>query len=208
MSSPSWDIAHLVKRKKLGVHVYMCVLQYRWNAFLTSFDTWDIIWCRLQSLRIPGMCLRVSLELVLLSVCLSHLYFCFLSQLHTGDAYSVYHTSPTLPSLSRPVVLWSQQDVCRWLKKHCPHNYLTYVEAFSHHAITGTFSSLRDHCCQTQVNALGNFSTWNFNATCLYYTVVCKCLYLHENEMEWKKWKIWLYIFFLEKPFQIHWTVF
>ncbi|KAA0714090.1 Sterile alpha motif domain-containing protein 10 [Triplophysa tibetana] len=37
----------------------------------------------------------------------------------------------------RPVVLWSQQDVCRWLKKHCPHNYLTYVEAFSHHAITG-----------------------------------------------------------------------
>ncbi|XP_036434225.1 sterile alpha motif domain-containing protein 10a [Colossoma macropomum] len=58
-------------------------------------------------------------------------------QLRTGDSYSVYHTSPTLPSLSRPVVLWSQQDVCRWLKKHCPHNYLTYVEAFSHHAITG-----------------------------------------------------------------------
>ncbi|KAL2103294.1 hypothetical protein ACEWY4_000162 [Coilia grayii] len=57
-------------------------------------------------------------------------------QLHTGDSYSVYHTSPTIPSLSRPVVLWSQQDVCRWLKKHCPHNYLTYVEAFSHHAIT------------------------------------------------------------------------
>lgn len=49
----------------------------------------------------------------------------------------IYHTSPTQPSLSRPVVLWSQQDVCRWLKKHCPHNYLTYVEAFSHHAITG-----------------------------------------------------------------------
>uniref|UniRef100_A0A8B9LH50 Sterile alpha motif domain-containing protein 10-like n=2 Tax=Astyanax mexicanus TaxID=7994 RepID=A0A8B9LH50_ASTMX len=58
-------------------------------------------------------------------------------QLRTGESYSVYHTSPTLPSLSRPVVLWSQQDVCRWLKKHCPHNYLTYVEAFSHHAITG-----------------------------------------------------------------------
>ncbi|XP_063065685.1 sterile alpha motif domain-containing protein 10a [Engraulis encrasicolus] len=58
-------------------------------------------------------------------------------QLRTGDTYSVYHTSPILPSLYRPVVLWSQQDVCRWLKKHCPHNYLTYVEAFSHHAITG-----------------------------------------------------------------------
>jgi hypothetical protein len=36
------------------------------------------------------------------------------------------------------VVLWSQQDVCKWLKKHCPHNYLVYVEAFSQHAITGT----------------------------------------------------------------------
>uniref|UniRef100_H3D4M4 Sterile alpha motif domain containing 10 n=1 Tax=Tetraodon nigroviridis TaxID=99883 RepID=H3D4M4_TETNG len=53
------------------------------------------------------------------------------------DNYGIYHTSPTQPSLIRPVVLWSQQDVCKWLKKHCPHNYLTYVEAFSHHAITG-----------------------------------------------------------------------
>uniref|UniRef100_A0A8C5TBX7 Sterile alpha motif domain containing 10 n=1 Tax=Malurus cyaneus samueli TaxID=2593467 RepID=A0A8C5TBX7_9PASS len=44
---------------------------------------------------------------------------------------------PTLGSLVKPVVLWTQQDVCKWLKKHCPHNYLVYVEAFSHHAITG-----------------------------------------------------------------------
>lgn len=53
------------------------------------------------------------------------------------DHYGIYHTSPTLGSLTKPVVLWTQQDVCRWLKKHCPHNYLVYVEAFSHHAITG-----------------------------------------------------------------------
>nr|XP_029479154.1 sterile alpha motif domain-containing protein 10-like [Oncorhynchus nerka] len=58
-------------------------------------------------------------------------------QLHPGEVFTVYHTSPTLSSLSKPVVLWTQQDVCKWLKKHCPHNYLTYVEAFSHHAITG-----------------------------------------------------------------------
>ncbi|XP_029580232.1 sterile alpha motif domain-containing protein 10-like [Salmo trutta] len=58
-------------------------------------------------------------------------------QHRSGDSYGIYHTSPTQPSLIRPVVLWTQQDVCRWLKKHCPHNYLTYVEAFSHHAITG-----------------------------------------------------------------------
>uniref|UniRef100_A0A8K9XIV5 Sterile alpha motif domain containing 10a n=1 Tax=Oncorhynchus mykiss TaxID=8022 RepID=A0A8K9XIV5_ONCMY len=58
-------------------------------------------------------------------------------QRRSGDSYGIYHTSPTQPSLIQPVVLWTQQDVCRWLKKHCPHNYLTYVEAFSHHAITG-----------------------------------------------------------------------
>lgn len=68
-------------------------------------------------------------------------YFSFcvsvLLQYRHSDSYGIYHTSPTQPSLIRPVVLWSQQDVCKWLKKHCPHNYLTYVEAFSHHAITG-----------------------------------------------------------------------
>uniref|UniRef100_A0AAQ4PH45 Sterile alpha motif domain containing 10a n=1 Tax=Gasterosteus aculeatus aculeatus TaxID=481459 RepID=A0AAQ4PH45_GASAC len=58
-------------------------------------------------------------------------------QYRSSDNYGIYHTSPTQPSLIRPVVLWSQQDVCKWLKKHCPHNYLAYVEAFSQHAITG-----------------------------------------------------------------------
>ncbi|KAM3840637.1 sterile alpha motif domain-containing protein 10 [Vipera latastei] len=59
------------------------------------------------------------------------------SQSRTYEQYGIYHTSPTLGSLTKPVVLWTQQDVCKWLKKHCPHNYLIYVEAFSHHAITG-----------------------------------------------------------------------
>ncbi|XP_051685057.2 sterile alpha motif domain-containing protein 10 isoform X1 [Oryctolagus cuniculus] len=54
-----------------------------------------------------------------------------------SDHYGLYHTSPPLGGLTRPVVLWTQQDVCKWLKKHCPHNYLVYVEAFSQHAITG-----------------------------------------------------------------------
>ncbi|EFB18825.1 hypothetical protein PANDA_015281, partial [Ailuropoda melanoleuca] len=54
-----------------------------------------------------------------------------------SDHYGLYHTSPSLGGLARPVVLWSQQDVCKWLKKYCPHNYLVYVEAFSQHAITG-----------------------------------------------------------------------
>ncbi|KAJ3586188.1 hypothetical protein NHX12_012589 [Muraenolepis orangiensis] len=36
-------------------------------------------------------------------------------QYHSSDNYGMYHTSPTQPSLVRPVVLWSQQDVCRAL---------------------------------------------------------------------------------------------
>ncbi|XP_056405347.1 sterile alpha motif domain-containing protein 10 [Hyla sarda] len=59
------------------------------------------------------------------------------SQVRPSDQYGIYHTSPSFSCLTKPVVLWTQQDVCKWLKKHCPHNYLTYVEAFSHHAITG-----------------------------------------------------------------------
>ena len=70
-----------------------------------------------------------------MSVCVS-----ISSQSNSTDNYGIYHTSPTQPSLIRPVVLWSQQDVCRWLKKHCPHNYLTYVEVFSQHAITGQYN--------------------------------------------------------------------
>ncbi|XP_040186418.1 sterile alpha motif domain-containing protein 10 isoform X2 [Rana temporaria] len=59
------------------------------------------------------------------------------TQVRPSDQYGIYHTSPSFSCLTKPVVLWTQQDVCKWLKKHCPHNYLTYVEAFSHHAITG-----------------------------------------------------------------------
>ncbi|XP_030069307.1 sterile alpha motif domain-containing protein 10 [Microcaecilia unicolor] len=59
------------------------------------------------------------------------------SQGRSYESYGIYHTSPSFSSPIKPVVLWSQQDVCKWLKKHCPHNYLFYVEAFSHHAITG-----------------------------------------------------------------------
>uniref|UniRef100_A0A8C9SDW6 Sterile alpha motif domain containing 10 n=1 Tax=Scleropages formosus TaxID=113540 RepID=A0A8C9SDW6_SCLFO len=58
-------------------------------------------------------------------------------QLLPGDAFAVFHPSPSLACVPKPVVLWTLQDVCRWLKKNCPHNYLTCVEAFSHHAITG-----------------------------------------------------------------------
>ncbi|KAF7464117.1 Hypothetical predicted protein [Marmota monax] len=31
--------------------------------------------------------------------------------------------------LSKPVALWTQQDVCKWLKKHCPNQYQIYNES-------------------------------------------------------------------------------
>lgn len=84
-----------------------------------------------------------------------HLWLPGWMQHRSCDNYGLYHTSPTQPSLIRPVVLWSQQDVCKWLKKHCPHNYLTYVEAFSHHAITGALviqNSARDERVHVEHN--------------------------------------------------------
>uniref|UniRef100_A0A8C9TCR2 Sterile alpha motif domain containing 12 n=1 Tax=Scleropages formosus TaxID=113540 RepID=A0A8C9TCR2_SCLFO len=39
--------------------------------------------------------------------------------------------------LTKPVALWTQQDVCKWLKKHCPHQYQIYSNSFKQHDITG-----------------------------------------------------------------------
>lgn len=82
-----------------------------------------------------GLCLIVIHRVSLVGLVV------FFFQYRSSDNYGIYNTSPTQPSLIRPVVLWSQQDVCKWLKKHCPHNYLTYVEAFSQHAITGPITA-------------------------------------------------------------------
>ncbi|GAB0181673.1 sterile alpha motif domain-containing protein 12 [Grus japonensis] len=30
--------------------------------------------------------------------------------------------------LTKPVALWTQQDVCKWLKKHCPNQYQIYID--------------------------------------------------------------------------------
>uniref|UniRef100_H3A1Q0 Sterile alpha motif domain containing 12 n=1 Tax=Latimeria chalumnae TaxID=7897 RepID=H3A1Q0_LATCH len=39
--------------------------------------------------------------------------------------------------LTKPVALWTQQDVCKWLKKHCPNQHQIYSESFKQHDITG-----------------------------------------------------------------------
>nr|XP_031547137.1 sterile alpha motif domain-containing protein 12 isoform X2 [Vicugna pacos] len=44
--------------------------------------------------------------------------------------------------LSKPVALWTQQDVCKWLKKHCPNQYQIYSESFKQHDITESMPAL------------------------------------------------------------------
>ncbi|KAM4029293.1 sterile alpha motif domain-containing protein 12 isoform 1-T1 [Anomaloglossus baeobatrachus] len=38
---------------------------------------------------------------------------------------------------TKPVAFWTQHDVCKWLKKHCPNQYQLYNESFREHDITG-----------------------------------------------------------------------
>ncbi|XP_029022464.1 sterile alpha motif domain-containing protein 12 isoform X2 [Betta splendens] len=46
-------------------------------------------------------------------------------------------TRPGYVKLSKPVALWTQQDVCKWLKKHCPTQHQIYSDSFKQHDITG-----------------------------------------------------------------------
>ncbi|XP_066572064.1 sterile alpha motif domain-containing protein 12 isoform X2 [Amia ocellicauda] len=46
-------------------------------------------------------------------------------------------TRPGNVKLTKPVALWTQQDVCKWLKKHCPNQYQIYSDSFKQHDITG-----------------------------------------------------------------------
>ncbi|TKS72534.1 Sterile alpha motif domain-containing protein 12 [Collichthys lucidus] len=45
-------------------------------------------------------------------------------------------TRPGYVKLSKPVALWTQQDVCKWLKKHCPNQHQIYSDSFKQHDIT------------------------------------------------------------------------
>uniref|UniRef100_A0AAQ4RNK0 Sterile alpha motif domain containing 12 n=2 Tax=Gasterosteus aculeatus aculeatus TaxID=481459 RepID=A0AAQ4RNK0_GASAC len=44
---------------------------------------------------------------------------------------------PGYVKLSKPVALWTQPDVCKWLKKHCPNQHQIYSDSFKQHDITG-----------------------------------------------------------------------
>ncbi|KAM9308020.1 sterile alpha motif domain-containing protein 12 [Gastrophryne carolinensis] len=44
---------------------------------------------------------------------------------------------PVILKGTKPVAFWTQHDVCKWLKKHCPNQYQLYQESFKEHDITG-----------------------------------------------------------------------
>ncbi|KAM9096586.1 sterile alpha motif domain-containing protein 12 isoform 4-T4 [Sarcophilus harrisii] len=110
--------------------------------------------------------------------------------------------------LSKPVALWTQQDVCKWLKKHCPNQYQIYSESFKQHDITGRAllrltdkklermgiaqENLRQHILQQvlqlkvreevrnlQLLTQGKKSHWKLNESNFYEVMV------RESEQEW-----------------------
>eukprot|EP00079_Xenopus_tropicalis_P012962 XP_002940618.2 PREDICTED: sterile alpha motif domain-containing protein 12 isoform X2 [Xenopus tropicalis] len=44
---------------------------------------------------------------------------------------------PNIVKLTKPVAFWTQHDVCKWLRKHCPNQYQLYSDSFKEHDITG-----------------------------------------------------------------------
>ncbi|XP_039222738.1 sterile alpha motif domain-containing protein 12 isoform X4 [Crotalus tigris] len=70
--------------------------------------------------------------------------------------------------LTKPVALWTQQDVCKWLKKHCPNQYQIYSESFKQHDITGKAA----HCSGLPTKSL---SEWGLLRRAYVSTFCSKC---------------------------------
>ncbi|KAI4885957.1 hypothetical protein NFI96_014946, partial [Prochilodus magdalenae] len=64
-------------------------------------------------------------------------YFRLRDDASESDLLSVSFVQPGTVKLSKPVALWTQQDVCKWLKKHCPNQHQVYSDSFKQHDITG-----------------------------------------------------------------------
>ncbi|XP_053571288.1 sterile alpha motif domain-containing protein 12 isoform X4 [Bombina bombina] len=63
------------------------------------------------------------------------------SNVHCKDSPKKQQSEADIPKgivkLTKPVAFWTQNDVCRWLKKHCPSQYQLYSDSFKEHDITG-----------------------------------------------------------------------
>ncbi|ELK26197.1 Sterile alpha motif domain-containing protein 12 [Myotis davidii] len=115
------------------------------NAFLLSHPLLQI--CRARSLHVvtpasspvdkchlPGSSCQSSTSDEG-NIILKQVVNCLWTLCLEGDNLHNYKSSTV--KLSKPVALWTQQDVCKWLKKHCPNQYQIYSESFKQHDITG-----------------------------------------------------------------------
>lgn len=71
-----------------------------------------------------------------------------------SDAWMFVLSQPGYVKLSKPVALWTQQDVCKWLKKHCPNQHQIYSDSFKQHDITGTLLTTPSFALQLVDNML------------------------------------------------------
>ncbi|XP_073535905.1 sterile alpha motif domain-containing protein 12 isoform X2 [Phyllobates terribilis] len=69
-------------------------------------------------------------------------------------------TDAPKPSIkgTKPVAFWTQHDVCKWLKKHCPNQYQLYNESFREHDITAVVTSAA--CYGQNVSSLEDAVTY------------------------------------------------
>uniref|UniRef100_A0A8C5ME27 Sterile alpha motif domain containing 12 n=1 Tax=Leptobrachium leishanense TaxID=445787 RepID=A0A8C5ME27_9ANUR len=65
-----------------------------------------------------------------------------------SSAVEVEHPRPSLSTIkpnivkgTKPVAFWTQHDVCKWLRKHCPNQYQLYSDSFKEHDITVRWNS-------------------------------------------------------------------
>lgn len=58
------------------------------------------------------------------------------------DFIFVFYLQSVTVKLLKFVVLWIQQDVCKWLKKYCLNQYQIYSELFKQYDITGKVCSI------------------------------------------------------------------
>lgn len=103
--------------------------KYPRNAHASKSDlVWLLVWSAL-TLKLTLFAQIISLLSVKIGTWVS---------LRTEIIYCVFPSQPGYVKLSKPVALWTQQDVCKWLKKHCPNQHQIYSDSFKQHDITGT----------------------------------------------------------------------
>nr|XP_021149903.1 sterile alpha motif domain-containing protein 12 isoform X6 [Columba livia] len=85
--------------------------------------------------------------------------------------------------LTKPVALWTQQDVCKWLKKHCPNQYQIYKLRHGEIKLKGKLFSFQHTCRWNLVVSLQMCTTSNLTDLCEKEESRSILLTLHKRSM-------------------------